>query len=164
MKYQTMKTLLFCVVGIVGESAAFSIANAGSSGMKRPLHAPVSTPNTRHTELSMMPLDPSSSFAGEFVPSTLVLASSLSATPTLENNSDVEAEVLIDLSHVAMDFSGLLTPSSKAMSRLVFSMVGRLLVLGADWVPDHSIHPEELVFQLFFMGVTLAEVLKAPRN
>jgi hypothetical protein len=34
-------------------------------------------------------------------------------------------------------------------------VIGRVLVILADYVPDHSIHPEELVFQLFMLGVAI---------
>lgn len=79
----------------------------------------------------------------------------------------VEAEVLTDMAHVALDFSGLLSPS-KSMIRL-YSIFGRLLALSADYLPDHVIHPEEFVIQFFLICVTMRELIqekfmKAPRE
>jgi hypothetical protein len=76
---------------------------------------------------------------------------------------DVEAEVLTDVSHVMMDFSGFLpndTPS-KSMLRCFSVVVGRILVLSADYLPDHTVHPEELAVQLFLLTVSLNDILKA---
>jgi hypothetical protein len=74
-------------------------------------------------------------------------------------NPSVEAEVLTDMSHVMMDFSGFFTPSRSLLR--CFSVVGRILVLSADYLPDHTVHPEELAVQLFLLAYSLSDVLKA---
>jgi hypothetical protein len=76
---------------------------------------------------------------------------------------DVKAEVLTDMSHVMMDFSGFLTTGtpSKSMRRCFFVVVGRVLVLSADYLPDHTVHPEELAVQLFLLAVSVTDILKA---
>jgi hypothetical protein len=72
---------------------------------------------------------------------------------------DIEAEVLTDMSHVVMDFSVFFSPS-KPLLRL-FSIVGRMLVIYADYLPDHAILPEELVVQLFLLGVSMRDIVKS---
>jgi hypothetical protein len=74
---------------------------------------------------------------------------------------DVEAEVLTDMAHVMMDFSGFLITPSKSMLRCLSVVVGRILVLSADYLPDHTVHPEELFVQLFLLAVSLRDVVKA---
>jgi len=70
----------------------------------------------------------------------------------------VEAEVLTDMAHVALDFSGLLSPS-KSMMRL-YSIIGRIFALSADYLPDHAIHTEELMIQFFLICVTMGELIQ----
>jgi hypothetical protein len=65
---------------------------------------------------------------------------------------------LTDVSHVIMDFAGFLA-LSKSMIRL-YAVIGRILVIFADYLPDHSIRPEELAIQIFLLSVSLNEVLK----
>jgi hypothetical protein len=66
----------------------------------------------------------------------------------------MEAEVLTDMSNLlALDFKSIMN-SSKALLKMT-SVIGRVLVIFADYIPDHSIHPEELVFQLFMLGVAI---------
>ena len=57
------------------------------------------------------------------------------------------------MSHVALDFTSLLN-SSKALLKKS-SVIGRVLVIFADYIPDHSIHPEELAIQLIMLGVAM---------
>jgi hypothetical protein len=73
---------------------------------------------------------------------------------------DIEAEVLTDMSHV-LDLSGIFSPS-KSRLRL-FSIVGRIFTIYADYLPDHTIHPEELAVQLFLLGVSMREIVKYAR-
>lgn len=73
---------------------------------------------------------------------------------------DIEAEVLTDINHVIMDFSAFLRPSKSLMK--MGSVVGRLLVLLADYIPDHSIHSEELFVQLALLGLGVKDLLGDP--
>jgi hypothetical protein len=76
---------------------------------------------------------------------------------------DVELEVLTAMAHVMMDFSGFLTTGtpSKSSLRSFTGVVGRILILSADYLPDHTINPEELAVQLFLLTVNLTDILKA---
>ena len=68
----------------------------------------------------------------------------------------VESQFLGDIS-MALDLSQLFRPNKKTIRMI--SLGGRLLGLMADYVPDHSIHAEELLVQLFFMGTAVKEIL-----
>jgi hypothetical protein len=70
---------------------------------------------------------------------------------------DIEAEALTDMSHVVLDFSVFFSPSKQQLR--LFSIVGRILVISADYIPDHTILPEELVDQLFLLGVSMREIV-----
>ena len=72
---------------------------------------------------------------------------------------DVEAEVMVDMSHVILDFSTFFS-TSKSLLRF-FSVFGRILVIYADYLPDHNILPEELAIQLFLLGVSMNEIVKS---
>eukprot|EP00526_Cylindrotheca_closterium_P020806 CAMPEP_0113605854 /NCGR_PEP_ID=MMETSP0017_2-20120614/2551_1 /TAXON_ID=2856 /ORGANISM="Cylindrotheca closterium" /LENGTH=206 /DNA_ID=CAMNT_0000514375 /DNA_START=48 /DNA_END=668 /DNA_ORIENTATION=+ /assembly_acc=CAM_ASM_000147 len=90
--------------------------------------------------------------------SSLTIAESMPLTAATTASPLVEAEVLSDMAHVALDFSGLLSPS-KSMMRL-YSIFGRLFALSADYLPDHTIHPEELLIQFFLICVTMRELIQ----
>lgn len=107
--------------------------------------------------------DAISTFADSpLVSSTMGIANSMTlpaqaAASAISSSPEVESEFLGDMAHMALDFSGLFRPTKKTMR--LYSLGGRLLGLMADYVPDHSIHAEELLIQVFFMGMTLKEIL-----
>jgi len=119
-----------------------------------------SSQTTRHSEvyggsrLSMMIDSPSVESLGTVLfhmPTTILAAASY--------DPDIEAEVLVDVSHVIMDLPVFFRPSESLVR--CFSVIGRILVIGADYLPDHTMHPEELAIQLFLLGISLKDVLKA---
>ena len=63
----------------------------------------------------------------------------------------VEAEVLTDLAHMTLDVATLFGPSRLGIR--LSSIIGRLCVMAADYVPDHIIVPEEMVFQMAMLCV-----------
>jgi hypothetical protein len=88
------------------------------------------------------------------------LDSILNSPSTLPKvNLEVKTEVLTDVSHIALDFSGFFSPS-KSLT-LFASLLGRMIVLYTDTIlPDHSVPPEELVVQLFLLGINLNDIMK----
>lgn len=73
--------------------------------------------------------------------------------------TEVKAEVLTDMSHIVLDFSGFFTPS-KSLT-LMGALVGRLMVLYMDtFLPGHNVPPEELAVQMFLFGINLYDLLK----
>ena len=73
-------------------------------------------------------------------------------------NTDVEAELLTTMAHVTMDFGGFIINPSKHLLRY-FAVLGRIFVISADYISDHSIHPEELMIQLFLMIIAVREII-----
>ena len=73
------------------------------------------------------------------------------------------------MAHIALDLtplgSEILSDGSacKVLVR-VSAIVGRLFVMLADYLPDHSLHPEELGIQLFLLGVALKELLQLKKQ
>jgi hypothetical protein len=81
-------------------------------------------------------------------------------TTFLDFNPEIKAEVLTDVSHVALDFSGFITPSKSLY--LSFTVVGRMLLLYIDcYVPGHSVPPVELAIQMFLLGANLKDLVRA---
>ncbi len=72
-------------------------------------------------------------------------------------SADVEAEVLTTMAHVTMDFSGFVNPSKNLLR--YFTVLGRVFVISADYIIDHSIHPEELMIQLVLMMIAIKEII-----
>mmetsp|Transcript_44171 Transcript_44171/g.106432 ORF Transcript_44171/g.106432 Transcript_44171/m.106432 type:complete len:165 (-) Transcript_44171:90-584(-) len=116
---------------------------------------------------------PGSILGGAFAPSlpiaeSPIVSSSLELANTMAvqfnsaavaaSNPAVESEVLADVAHVALDFSGIFRPSKYTMR--LYSIGGRLLGLLADYLPDHTIHTEEVLIQLFFIFMTGQEILQ----
>ena len=66
------------------------------------------------------------------------------------------------MAHIALDLTPL-GSASKVLVR-VSAIVGRLFVMLADYLPDHSLHPEELGIQLFLLGVALKELLQLKKQ
>lgn len=96
-----------------------------------------------------------------FEPSSLMIASpilSAAFSPAMTPlDPFVEAEIFSDAAHVALDFASLMGPATLAIRAL--AVLGRIFVMASDYAPDHTMLPEELVFQLamlFISSVTLA--------
>lgn len=87
-----------------------------------------------------------------------LLAIGSSSTAATTASPLVEAEVLTDMAY-ALDFSGMLSPS-KSMMRL-YSIFGRIFALSADYLPDHVIHPEELMIQAFLICMTMQKLIQS---
>lgn len=84
----------------------------------------------------------------------------LGATPTNSiMDPIVEAEVLNDLSHVALDLTTLLGPTTVTL-RLA-TVVGRLLSMASDYIPDHAMLPEEFIFQHVMLFIALSRMIQA---
>ena len=72
-------------------------------------------------------------------------------------STEAPKEVLNSMSHLSMDFSagffalGSYFASSSRIINQMCSITGRMLILMADWIPDHSISPQQFVIQLFFL-------------
>jgi hypothetical protein len=110
--------------------------------------------------LSRSKTSTTTSYTGKDARSTFPSTTTTTTTTTMNvatSPSDLEAEVLTTMAHVTMDFSGLASPS-KSLLRM-FTVIGRIFVISADYILDNSIHPEELVIQLFLMSIAIKEMI-----
>jgi hypothetical protein len=71
----------------------------------------------------------------------------------------LEAELFQDAAHVALDFASFLGPATFAIRAL--AVIGRIFVLASDYVPDHAMMPEELIFQLAMLSVSSATLARS---
>mmetsp|Transcript_3504 Transcript_3504/g.5920 ORF Transcript_3504/g.5920 Transcript_3504/m.5920 type:complete len:358 (+) Transcript_3504:144-1217(+) len=97
--------------------------------------------------------------------SSPVISPILSATQKIASDlqlrAQFEAEVLSDVSHVALDFTTLLSPNT-AVIRL-FTLVGRMLVISSDYIQDQYISPDDWAFNLFMLALSARSFLKSVR-
>jgi hypothetical protein len=146
---------LLVVMGLMRQLLGFA---ALSTSYARRLHAAANSHQTMDTSTSLsvftMPdheLDGLLDSPQLTTSMSALLLSMLSTTSSTLLDPNVEAEVLTDVSHLALDFTSLLNLLPKSLLKKT-SVIGRVLVILADYIPDHSIHPEELVIQLFMLG------------
>jgi hypothetical protein len=84
-----------------------------------------------------------------------VTQSLLAGSSLIAFDPRVAAEFYGDAAHLAMDFVGFVAPAT-VLVRLA-AVVGRILTIASDYVPDHSMFPEEFLFQMcmLFLSATL---------
>ena len=79
----------------------------------------------------------------------ITIATTAAATP------EFESEVLLDASHLFLDFSIFLTESKPFLKTA--QVIGRILILAQDYIPDKHISPEELGIQLLMICVCISK-------
>jgi hypothetical protein len=147
-----LQMISFSLTLLIGISSAFATMNTPSrSATSNKRHRVSRTKRYFTTDFSVL----------ESFSSLLDLQSSMASTTSSATmlSPDVEAEVLTAMSHMVMDFSGFFGPS-KPLLRLC-SVLGRILVIGADYLPDQNVQPGELAIQLVLLAINLNDVVKA---
>ena len=81
------------------------------------------------------------------------------ATRSIVDDPRVESELFTDASHVALDLITFVSPG-RALLRLSL-LLGRVFAIMADWVPDHAMLPEEMVFQSVMLAVSASLLVKS---
>lgn len=74
-------------------------------------------------------------------------------------NPFFEAQVLTDFSHLSLDLAGFFVPGLIFLR--VAAVAGRLCTMAADYIPDHTIFPEEFAFQIGMLTVACLGLAKA---
>jgi hypothetical protein len=105
-------------------------------------------PKSNSWRLFFSPLRTTTAAAGSVIASTLII-----------NDPAVEAHVLTDVAHVGLDLAVFMGQGVLAL-RLA-AVLGRLCAMGADYLPDHTIIPEELVFQTAMLAFSCLGLLRA---
>ena len=93
--------------------------------------------------------------------SSPVISPILKSTQMIASDPQLEAEVLSDVSHVALDFTTLLGPNT-ATIRLI-TLIGRVLVLSSDYIQDQYISPDEGIFQLVMLALSTRSFVRSVR-
>lgn len=128
----------------------------GSQLKGAPLSIPASHVTVTKTTLAM--LDQTSTTSVFTMVSPLLsmsfvthpFASHVTATPTYIDPV-VEAELLTDMAHVALDFVAFFGPATMVIR--LMAIIGRLFTIGADYVPDHAMNIEEVIFQAVMLAM-----------
>lgn len=71
----------------------------------------------------------------------------------------VQAEVLNDISHIALDLATFFTPATASLRLL--TVIGRILGILSDYLPDHTMMPEELAFQMIMLAISFSSFVKS---
>jgi hypothetical protein len=79
--------------------------------------------------------------------------------PSTDPDPFIKAEMLNDLAHIALDMTTFMGPEKVAIRAA--SVVGRMMAMAADWLPDHWLNPEELVFQMAMLSLAVTGLFRA---
>jgi hypothetical protein len=83
---------------------------------------------------------------------------SLSGLTLLLSSPLVEAEVLNDMA-LTLDLARFFGPANLTLRAA--AVLGRIAAMGADYLPDHFMNPEEVVFQCFMLGLAWMALVKS---
>ena len=90
---------------------------------------------------------------------SLTLGSSFASAAESLGSLNLEAEILTDLVDLTSDLTVFAAPGVLVLR--LGALMGRLCSFAAEYVPDHAILPEELVFQLVMLTVAWIGLVKA---
>ena len=77
-------------------------------------------------------------------------------------NPDVEAQLLSDASYFVMDAPTFIPKLKISKLRMRYAQVlGRLMIIGISFLPQHGFHTEEIAVQLFLLSVNMRPVLRS---
>lgn len=100
---------------------------------------------------NQMTLDPASTFTvASIALKSPIQAISVSSSLSLMDPF-VEAEIFNDAAHVALDLTQFLGPAT--LSIRLLAVLGRIFCIASDYLPDHSMLPEEFVFQFSMLAL-----------
>jgi hypothetical protein len=89
---------------------------------------------------------------------SLFEGTSLTALTSLLSSPLIEAEVLNDMA-LTLDLARFFGPANLTIR--VAAVLGRIAAMGADYLPDHFMNTEELVFQCFMLGLAWMALVKS---
>jgi hypothetical protein len=141
----------------VGDGDSFIIRSPSET-----LFAHQRTRQIKSTAFEMMcfdGIDQSLQFQLDKLPLSMPESNIFSTTSQLASDPVFEAELLNDFSHVVLDFTTFVSPNT-AWIRF-FNVLGRVLIIVADYVPDRYISPDEAFFQAFLLIVSTHMFLKS---
>lgn len=111
------------------------------------------------TSLSALSVLQLASQASSMVPKSLFLMKDLSSplSSVLVTDPDAEAQVLMDISHIFLDFTAFFKIKDRFLNYA--QLIGRLAFIMIDFLPGHAFHMEEMAIQLFFLGLNIQKIM-----
>jgi len=165
--------LLFLVaaaITLLGGAEAFLAPSSSSITTKRASQSLDSLPKRLVTSL----LEQQQSFAqtskgatlagGSIAFPTLFLGSAapnFDAVSLPDPTLSQEAHVFAELSHLGLDFATFLFGGTGVVALRAVTVLGRVCAILADYIPDHSMLPDELLFQVFMLSVSSFALVQA---
>ncbi len=175
MKFQVVTFLLFPVFLFTGVAIAFQdskrflatkpIQSFSCSSSKLQFHWSDDTAIAAAASAAVETIDPTAPMETSANVNSLLLVSTttttsllskaITTTTTTTTPELLESEVLLDFSHLFLDFSVFVTENKPILN--VAQVIGRILVLAQDYLPDKHISPEELGIQVLMIATCLAK-------
>ena len=93
------------------------------------------------------------------IPKSLLLMKDMSGplSSVLITDPDAEAQVLMDISHIFLDFTAFFKFKDKFLNYA--QLIGRIAFIMIDFLPGHAFHMEEMAIQLFFLGLNIQKIM-----
>jgi hypothetical protein len=77
-------------------------------------------------------------------------------------NPDAQAEILADSAFALTEFPTFLPDIKTSKLRIKYAQaIGRVLIIGIGFLPNHSFHPEELAIQLFLLSGSMKPIIRS---
>eukprot|EP00815_Leptocylindrus_aporus_P004298 CAMPEP_0116068984 /NCGR_PEP_ID=MMETSP0322-20121206/11997_1 /TAXON_ID=163516 /ORGANISM="Leptocylindrus danicus var. apora, Strain B651" /LENGTH=446 /DNA_ID=CAMNT_0003556221 /DNA_START=179 /DNA_END=1519 /DNA_ORIENTATION=- len=82
------------------------------------------------------------------------------SSSTTSQQIQMESEILSDVAHVGLDVMAILSPNDKELLR-VASLIGRVAAIASDYLPDHSMTRDEVMFQGLMLCICIGCFVEA---
>ena len=111
------------------------------------------------TSLSAFSLVQLASHASTVVPKSILLMKDLSGplSSIITADPDAEAEFLLDISHLLLDFTAFYKFDGKFLN--CAQIAGRISFILIDFLPGHAFNWEEMAVQLVLLGISLQRMM-----
>lgn len=98
--------------------------------------------------------------ASSIAPNKLLLMKDMSRplSSVLTADPDVEAQFLVDVSHIFLDFTAFFKFDGQFLNYA--QLFGRISFILIDFLPGHAFHAEEMAIQIFFLGINIQKIWK----
>ncbi len=98
--------------------------------------------------------------ASTIAPNKLLLMKDMSRplSSVLTTDPDAEAQFLMDVSHIFLDFTAFFKFDGRFLNYA--QLFGRISFILIDFLPGHAFHAEEMVIQIFFLGINIQKIWK----
>ena len=95
---------------------------------------------------------------------TTAAATAAAAVTMVANsiNPDTQAQILVDSSFAFMEYPTFLPNIKTSKLRIKYAQaIGRVLIIGIGFLPNHHFHPEELAIQLFLLSGSTKPIIRS---